>query len=297
MRVDRRTFLKKGAMAGGALVGAGLGIRALAEASGDQPSQPATRPDRTAHRPAPARPNILVIVVDQMRFPQWFGAGAIGASLPPNLQRLRQGAVSFGHHYTASNDCSPARSAMLTGLHTHQTGCMITGGSTLDPGFPDVGHDAPRPRIPHALARQVARHPRRRPLDRADRRRSARALRLRRRHVPLARRRSRPGLAQGPAGRPPLQGMVRRRRRRRAVVHDRLVRQPSRHRVVVRVERPRAGRGQRAPHRRAPAPELRDPGRTHPPPQAASAALAAGHRRRLVRAGPLRGPGIGTRSG
>ncbi len=139
MRVDRRTFLKKGAMAGGALVGAGLGIRALAEASGDQPSQPATRPDRTAPRPAPARPTILVIVVDQMRFPQWFGAGAIGASLPPNLQRLRQGAVSFGHHYTASNDCSPARSAMLTGLHTHQTGCMITGGSTLDPGFPTWG--------------------------------------------------------------------------------------------------------------------------------------------------------------
>ncbi len=139
MRVDRRTFLKKGAMAGGALVGAGLGIKALAEASGDQPSQPATRPDRTAQRPAPARPNILVIVVDQMRFPQWFGAGAIGASLPPNLQRLRQGAVSFGHHYTASNDCSPARSAMLTGLYTHQTGCMITGGSTLDPGFPTWG--------------------------------------------------------------------------------------------------------------------------------------------------------------
>jgi hypothetical protein len=28
---------------------------------------------------------------------------------------------------------------MLTGLYTHQTGCMITGGSTLDPGFPTWG--------------------------------------------------------------------------------------------------------------------------------------------------------------
>jgi len=139
MRVDRRTFLKRGAVAGGALVGAGLGIKALAEASGDQRSQPSARTDRTAHRPAPARPNILVIVVDQMRFPQWFGAGGPGASLPVNVQRIRQGAVSFGHHYTASNDCSPARSAMLTGLYTHQTGCMITGGSTLDPGFPTWG--------------------------------------------------------------------------------------------------------------------------------------------------------------
>ncbi len=139
MRVDRRTFLKRGAVAGGAIVGAGLGIRALAEASGDQASEPSARPDRTARRPAPARPNILVVVVDQMRFPQWFGAGGIGLSLPANVQRIRDGAVAFGRHYTASNDCSPARSAMLTGLYTHQTGCMITGGSTLDPGFPTWG--------------------------------------------------------------------------------------------------------------------------------------------------------------
>jgi len=79
-------------------------------------------------------------MVDQLRFPQWFGpTPGGGVSLPGNLQRLRRGAVSFGRHYTVSNDCTPARSAMLTGLYTHQTGCMITGGSTLDPGFPTWG--------------------------------------------------------------------------------------------------------------------------------------------------------------
>jgi arylsulfatase A-like enzyme len=141
MRVDRRTFLKRGAIAGGVLAGAGLGIKALAEADGDQPKKLQPAPDRTAAKPGrpSAQPNILVIMVDQLRFPQWFGASSIGTSLPPNLQRLREGAVSFGHHYTASNDCSPSRSAMLTGLYTHQTGCMITGGSTLDPGFPTWG--------------------------------------------------------------------------------------------------------------------------------------------------------------
>ena len=139
MRVDRRTFLKRGAVAGGALVGAGLGIKALGEANGAKPAKPKPAPDRTARRPAPSRPNILVIMVDQLRFPQWFGASAIGASLPPNMQRVREGAVSFGRFYTASNDCSPSRAAMLTGLYTHQTGCMITGGSTLDPGFPTWG--------------------------------------------------------------------------------------------------------------------------------------------------------------
>ena len=80
-----------------------------------------------------------MIVVDQLRFPQWFSPNPAGLGLPPNLQRLSQGAVSFARHYTASNDCSPARSTLLTGLYTHQTGCMITGGSTLDPGFPTWG--------------------------------------------------------------------------------------------------------------------------------------------------------------
>ncbi|MGO9487459.1 MAG: sulfatase-like hydrolase/transferase [Solirubrobacteraceae bacterium] len=139
-RVDRRTFLKRGAIAGGALAGAGIGIKALGAADGDTPGPPTQAPGRPARTlPAVRRPNILVIVVDQLRSPQWFGATPMGVALPPNLRRLREGAVSFGRHYTASNDCTPSRAAMVTGLYTHQTGCMITGGSTLDPGFPTYG--------------------------------------------------------------------------------------------------------------------------------------------------------------
>jgi arylsulfatase A-like enzyme len=139
MRVDRRTFLKRGAVAGGALAGAGLGIRALAEANGNPSTPKPAAPQRTAHKPVQKRPNILVIVVDQLRFPQWFSATPMGMALPPNLRRLREGAVSFTRHYTVSNDCTPSRAAMLTGLYTHQTGCLITGASTLDPGFPTWG--------------------------------------------------------------------------------------------------------------------------------------------------------------
>jgi arylsulfatase A-like enzyme len=146
-KIDRRTFVKRGLIAGGALAGGGLAISRLADANhgSDEPQTPApTQPAHRAQRPTPTadgrRPNILVIMVDQLRFPQWFGPiPAGGPVLPPNLRRLRHGAVSFGRHYTASNDCTPARSAMLTGLYTHQTGCMITGGSTLDPGFPTWG--------------------------------------------------------------------------------------------------------------------------------------------------------------
>ncbi len=144
-RVDRRAFLKGGLIAGGTLVGAELAIRAAANTGGTSSSPPGTTPTpapsvtRTTPATASAKPNILVIVVDQLRFPQWFSPDPSGIGLPPNLRRLRQGAVSFARHYTASNDCSPARSTLLTGLYTHQTGCMITGGSTLDPGFPTWG--------------------------------------------------------------------------------------------------------------------------------------------------------------
>ncbi|MHB8531163.1 MAG: sulfatase-like hydrolase/transferase [Solirubrobacteraceae bacterium] len=139
--MDRRTFLKGSVVAGGALAGAGIGIKALADASGhaSRAPEPPARPARHTRRGPSAQPNILVIMVDQLRFPQWFGADQFSVSLPPNLRRLREGSVSFARHYTASNDCTPARATLLTGLYTHQTGCMITGGSTLDPSFPTWG--------------------------------------------------------------------------------------------------------------------------------------------------------------
>lgn len=140
--MDRRTFLKGGLIAGGLAAGAGLGIRALAEGGGDSAKTPAFVPlpaeASKRHRPS-SQPNILVIVVDQLRFPQWFGATPMGLQLTRNLRGLSEGAVSFSRYYTASNDCTPSRAAMLTGLYTHQSGCMITGGSTLDPGFPTWG--------------------------------------------------------------------------------------------------------------------------------------------------------------
>jgi arylsulfatase A-like enzyme len=144
--IDRRTFVKRGLLGGGALLGGGLVISRLVDAKdgstssrGPTPSPAGEPAQRTASSRRAPRPNILVIVVDQLRYPQWLGAGPGELELPPNMQRLREGAVSFARHYTASNDCTPARAALLTGLYTHQTGCMITGASTLNPGFPTWG--------------------------------------------------------------------------------------------------------------------------------------------------------------
>lgn len=156
--IDRRTLLKGGLLAGGALTGGGAALAdliskqdptsAVAQASKRKARHAAAKKapaqgDSRAKKPGSGEryraPNILVIMVDQLRTPQWFSAGPTAAALMPNLARLRNGGVSFASHYTASNDCTPARAALLTGLHTHQTGCMITGGSTLDPGFPTWG--------------------------------------------------------------------------------------------------------------------------------------------------------------
>ena len=141
-RVDRRTFIKGGIVAGGLLAGGGAAIAALADADGKSASTPKAPP--ASHvaggvRTSTRRPNILVIIVDQLRYPQWFAAQPGGLAFTPNLERLSRESVSFARHYTASNDCTPARSTLLTGLYTQQTGCMITGGSTLDPGFPTWG--------------------------------------------------------------------------------------------------------------------------------------------------------------
>jgi arylsulfatase A-like enzyme len=130
---DRRTFLKSGLALGGSL--------ALARAGLTQQQARGAARQASSSIPGLSRrpPNILVILVDQMRSPVWTAPAALVDEVMPNLAALRRRSVSFERHYTASNDCSPARSTLLTGLHTHQTGCMITGRSRLDPGLPTWG--------------------------------------------------------------------------------------------------------------------------------------------------------------
>ena len=125
--MDRRTFIKGAAAAGAALVGADT-VASVMAARGP-----------AIIRSAPDRPNILFIMVDQMRYPQWFPDQSTLDSLLPSLAHLRGGAVSFGRHYTASNACTPARSALVTGLYTHQTGCLLTSNPGLHSGFPTWG--------------------------------------------------------------------------------------------------------------------------------------------------------------
>ncbi|MCM3763692.1 sulfatase-like hydrolase/transferase [Neobacillus niacini] len=93
-----------------------------------------------------ARPNILVILVDQLRFPQGSFNQELLDRAAPNLAKLRLESVSFDAHYAAATACSPSRSALLTGLYTHQNGMFLTNtdGFVSDmPPTPDLNPDFP----------------------------------------------------------------------------------------------------------------------------------------------------------
>jgi arylsulfatase A-like enzyme len=130
----RRDLFRRGALLAGGLA---LGSLGLAEVAGGEDEIAGSALRRTASRRG--RPNILVIVVDELRAPRWFPAPATVDLLLPNIASIRRDAVSFERHFTASNDCTPARGALVTGLYSHQTGCLITGRSELAAGFPTWG--------------------------------------------------------------------------------------------------------------------------------------------------------------
>jgi hypothetical protein len=106
---DRRTFIKQGLIAAGGLALGAAGGTSAAARLGHAPQHAAHR--RAKHARA-APPNILVILVDQLRTPVWMPLGASPATLMPNLAALRNGAVNFERHYTAANDCSPSRGTL-----------------------------------------------------------------------------------------------------------------------------------------------------------------------------------------
>jgi len=66
-------------------------------------------------------PNILFISVDDLN--DWIEPlGGHPQARTPNLNRLAESGVLFERAYTPSPSCNPARTALLTGLHTYTSG-------------------------------------------------------------------------------------------------------------------------------------------------------------------------------
>jgi arylsulfatase A-like enzyme len=68
---------------------------------------------------APQRPNIVVILVDDMGFSDF---GCYGSEIPtPNIDALAAGGVRFTQFYNTAR-CSTTRASLMTGLYPHQAG-------------------------------------------------------------------------------------------------------------------------------------------------------------------------------
>jgi arylsulfatase len=107
--LDRRTFLRLAAAGPAALATLGGAKRA----GGQQPN---TR----------KKPNILYLMSDQHRY-DCMGNSGNSAIHTPNLDRIAAEGVRFTRAYTSTPSCTPARSAILTGLSPWHHGMLGYG--------------------------------------------------------------------------------------------------------------------------------------------------------------------------
>ena len=113
--IRRRDFLK---------TGTGLAL------AGALPSQGAAAPDA-------AKPNILLIICDQLSWNAISGHGCKWAETP-NLDRLLARGVSFVESHSTNPVCSPARSSIVTGRMPVETG-VISNSRPIHPSVPNIG--------------------------------------------------------------------------------------------------------------------------------------------------------------
>jgi uncharacterized sulfatase len=131
--MKRRDFLKSTAAVAGATAASRLAFAQNATESGPQP-------------------NIIFILVDELRWPSVFPRGINNAedyfrTFMPNLYKyIWKKGVKFGNYHTAANACTPARGTIITGLYSHQSWLMTTILNNpnpllpvLNPAFPTYG--------------------------------------------------------------------------------------------------------------------------------------------------------------
>ena len=83
------------------------------------------------------RPNVLVLLNDQERYPQHWPHGKLD-ELMPSWRRLRQHGITFHRAYTASAMCSPSRACMLTGEYSNVNKVPKLDPEHVLPAFPQL---------------------------------------------------------------------------------------------------------------------------------------------------------------
>ena len=93
-----------------------------------------------------SRPNVLVILTDQLRYPPPYESEALAAwrrEVTPGQERLRENGVSFVRHYPMSAACAPSRASLLTGHYPSLHGVTQTDGIAKSADGDEVSWLAP----------------------------------------------------------------------------------------------------------------------------------------------------------
>jgi N-acetylglucosamine-6-sulfatase len=115
----------------------------LALAGCGRAPQQETPPPAAAAPSGAQRPNILFVLLDDLR---WNALGYSGNSVvhTPNIDRIANEGVNFRNAFCTTSLCSPSRGSILTGLYAHRHG--VTNNFTEYPSsirsFPAVLHSA-----------------------------------------------------------------------------------------------------------------------------------------------------------
>jgi choline-sulfatase len=129
--VSRRGFIQRAGVAAAAAGVAGLGPAAAAQAAQagrEAPSGPPFRP----RGPLRQRPNILLILADEYRYPVAYESAELQDFRSRYLtaeESLREDGLEFANHYVMSAACVPSRSSIFTGQYPSLHGVSQTTGA------------------------------------------------------------------------------------------------------------------------------------------------------------------------
>jgi hypothetical protein len=89
----------------------------------------------------PVRPNIVLIIVDDLDFPS-------EAVLPHLGELLAERGVRFSRVFSTATICNPSRACLLTGFYTHNHGALQNSARQAQGGFPlPAGEPVPSLRL------------------------------------------------------------------------------------------------------------------------------------------------------
>jgi arylsulfatase A-like enzyme len=134
-QVSRRVFLER--LAAGALLGAAGAY--------NKPARAQSGSGGWTPPPVLKNPNILIIMVDQMRPPVWMSTSQLSglSQILPNIVGIQNSSYNFNQFYVSATACTASRSGLLTGLYSPQTAMYVNadpgGPPSLNPAFPTWG--------------------------------------------------------------------------------------------------------------------------------------------------------------